>query len=267
MSDPLLVGELKNFPPEALQKIDAAGGLKNFLLESLRFVMHDSLIGLASHAVCFQHTIDSSACSMDDSEPKGSSHLNPTAKEFLPQQKHLSLNDSSESYDQSSTTNRPVLPSPYVYFLSNLNYAFGNLQDMPGTEPDVQDTDYPDSFSSIPPNAFSTEVQGSDNNYINFKEDICSKNKTVQVRAFKKHFGFLFFIFYIFIFFFTFLPIRLTVAKMLLRFILLSIQTLWGNKGTRDDVAINTEPYTPFEKNRVSLATCDNLLLFIYLQP
>lgn len=181
ISDQLLVGELTNFPPEALQKIEAAGGLEHFLLESLRFVMHDGVIGLASHAVCFQDTMDSYACSMDDLEPKGSSHLNPTAKEFLPQLKHLSLNDTSESYDQSSTTNEPVLPNPYDYFSPNLNYAFG-LQDMPGTvKPYSQDAEYPDSFSSIPLNAFSTEA---DNSNINFKEDICPKNTTVQVRSF-----------------------------------------------------------------------------------
>lgn len=179
VSDPRFVGELKNFPPEALQKIEAAGGLKPFLLESLRFVMIDDSIGLTSHAVYLKHTVD-------DSVPKGSSHLNPTAKEFLPQLKHLSLSDSSESYDQHTC---PVLPSPYVYFPQNLNYAFG-LQDIPGTvKPDVQDTEYPGYFPNIPLNAPSTEALSSDKD-INFKEDVCPKIKTVfvQVRSFKNLF-------------------------------------------------------------------------------
>ncbi|XP_034168674.2 E3 ubiquitin-protein ligase TTC3 isoform X1 [Pangasianodon hypophthalmus] len=218
VSDQLLVGELKNFPPEAQQKIEAAGGLEHFLLESLRFVIYDGIIGLTSHAVCLQHTVDDDAFllanfpphtwSKVDSEPKGSSHLNPTAKEFLPQTKHLSLNDSSESYDHATC---PVLPSPYVFppqISQNLNYTFG-LQDMPGTvKPGVQEAEYHDYFPDVPLDAFNAEALSSVNNYIHFKEAICHNSKTIFV------------------------------------------QTVWGNKDTRDDVAINTEPYAQFEKNR-----------------
>uniref|UniRef100_A0A4W4FM73 RING-type E3 ubiquitin transferase n=1 Tax=Electrophorus electricus TaxID=8005 RepID=A0A4W4FM73_ELEEL len=82
-SDPLLVGELENFPAEAQQKISAAGGLEPFLCESLRFYMMDNLIGLMGHAVSLQVP----------------SHLNPTAKEFLPQFEHLNVSDSNMSYD------------------------------------------------------------------------------------------------------------------------------------------------------------------------
>lgn len=158
------MGELKNFPPEARQKIEAAGGLKHFLLESLRFVMHDSVIGLMTHAVYFQHALDNSPShiwSTDDSEPTGSCPLNPTAKEFLPQFKHLSVNDTSEPYDQCSSA---VLPSPYVLMPHNVNCAVG-----------MQDT-------SRTINALSTEAFSSDNNYINFKDDIC-KTISVQVRS------------------------------------------------------------------------------------
>ncbi|XP_058267623.1 E3 ubiquitin-protein ligase TTC3 isoform X2 [Hemibagrus wyckioides] len=219
VSHPLLVGELPNFPQEALQKIEAAGGLKNFLLESLRFatVSKEGLIGLPLHAVYFQHMDDddsslsanfSYTCSMDDSEAKGSSLLNPAAKEFLPQSKHLAPNDNSDSYDHASC---PVLPSPYDLIpqsSQNANYAFG-MQDIPGTvKPDEQAAGYHDYFPILPLNAFNNEVFSSDNNYIHFNEDLCPKSKTVFV------------------------------------------QTLWGNKDTRDDVAINTEPYEEFEKNR-----------------
>ncbi|XP_060751998.1 E3 ubiquitin-protein ligase TTC3 isoform X2 [Tachysurus vachellii] len=219
VSDPLLVGEMKNFPLEALQKIEAAGGLKPFLHESLRFVMRDDVIALASHAVYFQDTIDDDAylldnfhtptCSMDDLESKGSSLLNPSAKEFLPQNKHLALNDDSESYDHASCL---VLPSPYDLIpqsSEDVSYASG-IQDIPGNvKPDLQAVAYHDYFPIDQLNAFNTEVFSSDdNNYIHFKEDTCPKSKTVFV------------------------------------------QTLWGDKDTRDDVAINTEPYAEFEKNR-----------------
>lgn len=190
MSDQLLVGELKNFPPEAQQKIETAGGLKPFLLESLRFVMYGELIGLMSHAVCLQHSLDDDASlfadfpspirSMDDSESKGSSHLNPTAKEFLPQFQHLSLSDSSESYDLS---NCPVLPSPYIFVSPNLNYPL-ELQDVPETvKPDVQDSEYPDYFPNIQLNTFNTEALSTDSNYIHFNKDVF-----VQVRSFKNPF-------------------------------------------------------------------------------
>ncbi|KAK3550077.1 hypothetical protein QTP86_019173 [Hemibagrus guttatus] len=216
VSDPLLVGELQNFPHEALQKIEAAGGLTRFLLESLRFatVSKEGLIGLPFHAIYFQHTMDDDdsslsanfsayTCDMDDSEPKGSSLLNPAAKEFLPQSTHLALDDDSDSC--------PVLPCPYDLILEssqNVNCAFG-MQDIPGTvKPDEQAAGYHDYVLNLPLNVFDTEVFSSDSNYIHFKEDLYPKSKTVFV------------------------------------------QTLWGTKDTRDDVAINTEPYEEFEKNR-----------------
>lgn len=200
VSDPLLVGELKNFPHEALQKIEAAGGLKPFLHESLRFVMRDDVIALASHAVYFQDIKDDDAflldnfhtptCSMDDLESKGSSLLNPSAKEFLPQSKHLALNDDSESYDHASCL---VLPSPYDLIpqsSEDVSYASG-IQDIPGNvKPDLQAEEYHDYFPIDQLNAFNTEFFSSDNNYIHFKEDMCPKSKTVfvQVRSLNDYF-------------------------------------------------------------------------------
>lgn len=101
-SDPLMVGELENFPPEAQQKIADAGGLKDFLLESLRFVMTDELIGLMKHAV-----------SLTDTRP---SHLNPSAKEFWPHADALSQISfvSYESKDESGDSDQfLLLPDPY----------------------------------------------------------------------------------------------------------------------------------------------------------
>lgn len=179
LSDPLLVGELKNFPLEAQQKIEAAGGLEHFLLESPRFLMCDGTVGLMSHSVCLQHTIDnpSSFSCMDDLEPKGSSQLNPTAKEFLPQFKHLSLNNSSESFDQAVL--KTALPSPYGFDHPNLNDSFGQ-QGWTVKEAKFH------VFPNIPLNAFKPEALSFDNNYNNFKEDMGPTIRTifVQVKVF-----------------------------------------------------------------------------------
>ncbi|KAM9780904.1 E3 ubiquitin-protein ligase TTC3 [Syngnathus typhle] len=49
--DPLLHGEMANFPPEAQVKIRQAGGFMRFLLESTRFVNIGGRVGLTKHAV------------------------------------------------------------------------------------------------------------------------------------------------------------------------------------------------------------------------
>ncbi|NXT33840.1 TTC3 ligase, partial [Pelecanoides urinatrix] len=46
INNELLVGEYEHFPEEAQKIVEDEGGLKSFLLKSLRFVMVDNLIGL-----------------------------------------------------------------------------------------------------------------------------------------------------------------------------------------------------------------------------
>ncbi|XP_046717290.1 E3 ubiquitin-protein ligase TTC3 isoform X2 [Silurus meridionalis] len=220
VSDPLLVGQLQHFPPEAQQKIEAAGGLKHFLQGSLRFVMFNNSVGLTSHSVCFQHNMDEDAsisdnfpfnnCSMDISKAKGSCHLNPSAKEFLPQSNHSSLVD-CESYDLATC---PDLPNPYVMVSPDFSYGFGPHVE-PGTvKLGVQESQYHDDFVNVP----LFEAFSSDASYINFNEDSSSpKCKTV------------------------------------------SVQTHSGNRDTRDDVAINTEPYEQFEKNRGDMTQTEKI--------
>ncbi|XP_065120960.1 E3 ubiquitin-protein ligase TTC3 isoform X1 [Paramisgurnus dabryanus] len=110
-SDPLMVGELENFPLEAQQKITAAGGLEAFLLESLRFVMTNNKMGLMKHVVPLTESM---------------SHLNPSAKEFWPHTDVLpngvSLfnlssfdNGASPSFPLSVTSDSVVLPDPYAF--------------------------------------------------------------------------------------------------------------------------------------------------------
>ncbi|NXL43817.1 TTC3 ligase, partial [Podilymbus podiceps] len=46
INDKLLVREYEHFPEEAQKIVEDEGGLKFFLLKSLRFIMVDNLIGL-----------------------------------------------------------------------------------------------------------------------------------------------------------------------------------------------------------------------------
>ncbi|XP_055798331.1 E3 ubiquitin-protein ligase TTC3-like isoform X4 [Salvelinus fontinalis] len=95
--DPQLVGELDNFPPDAQQKIQEAGGLKPFLLESLRFVMTDNLLGLMKHAVSLQ---DANTHRMDDlyfiGDIPNRLSLNPSAMAFLPNPQDSGTRDYDE---------------------------------------------------------------------------------------------------------------------------------------------------------------------------
>ncbi|XP_038657414.1 E3 ubiquitin-protein ligase TTC3 isoform X3 [Scyliorhinus canicula] len=104
IDDPMLVGEFENFPPEAQELVRNAGGLKSFLMESLRFVMINSLIGLMKHAVQLKNlplnenpatrgTVESENNSDEVSSEslRPVAHLNPTAKEFKPVSLHQSF--------------------------------------------------------------------------------------------------------------------------------------------------------------------------------
>ncbi len=104
-----MVGELENFPSEAQQKIADGGGLESFLLESLRFVMMDELIGLMKHAVSLTDTLHPS-------------HLNPSAKEFWPladalsdTASHDSLPNEDDKEESASSDPFLLLPDPYVF--------------------------------------------------------------------------------------------------------------------------------------------------------
>ncbi|XP_042315992.1 E3 ubiquitin-protein ligase TTC3 isoform X2 [Sceloporus undulatus] len=94
----LLVGEYKHFPAETRKIVEDAGGLKSFLLESLRFVMMGDLIGLMKHAVMLTENADisgvdeitrkkenNSAClHSEENSSQSKVRLNPAAKEFKP---------------------------------------------------------------------------------------------------------------------------------------------------------------------------------------
>lgn len=109
--DPLLVGELENFPPVAQLKIQEAGGFEHFLLESLRFIKMGRSIGLAKHAVSLQQV--GNGASLDDLDDLDVI-LDPDSDS------QLDLHDPAftnyvDSYSSAETDVCPVLPSPYVY--------------------------------------------------------------------------------------------------------------------------------------------------------
>ncbi|XP_023695952.2 E3 ubiquitin-protein ligase TTC3 [Paramormyrops kingsleyae] len=89
--DPLLVGQLDNFPREATLLIQESGGLEGFLLGSLRFSTNGTLIGLTTDASSFldqrEEPVVDNLCPFptyqEDSNIRGLT-LNPSAKEFTP---------------------------------------------------------------------------------------------------------------------------------------------------------------------------------------
>ncbi|XP_009986041.1 PREDICTED: E3 ubiquitin-protein ligase TTC3, partial [Tauraco erythrolophus] len=91
----LLIGEYEHFPEEARKIVEDEGGLKSFLLKSLRFIMVDNLIGLRKHEVLIKEntnrneTGDSeeendTVCDVQKNSSQNKLQLNPAAKEFKP---------------------------------------------------------------------------------------------------------------------------------------------------------------------------------------
>lgn len=107
--DPLLVGELDHFPPEAQKSIREWGGLQTFLLQSLRFIRMGSRIGLCKHAVALQQV--EGGASLDQLDDLEYPHTKPTfpnphAPAFI-SDPHVIASASGDVY--------PVLPSSSCY--------------------------------------------------------------------------------------------------------------------------------------------------------
>ncbi|XP_066477268.1 E3 ubiquitin-protein ligase TTC3 isoform X2 [Tiliqua scincoides] len=95
IENPLLIGEYECFPAATRKIVEDAGGLKSFLLESLRFVMMGDLIGLMKHAVMLKENTDvegkisneenfSTSLNNQENNSLSKPRLNPAAKEFTP---------------------------------------------------------------------------------------------------------------------------------------------------------------------------------------
>ncbi|KAJ7996986.1 hypothetical protein DPEC_G00224220 [Dallia pectoralis] len=157
----LLVGELENFPPDAQKKIQDAGGLKCFLLESLRFVMMENHVGLMKHAVSLQ---EANAHIMDDLESmddiSGGLPLNPCAYDFLPQDPGLwDYNGMIATIPKQPIPVPvcPTLPSPYVLLAANgvasaydNSYDNRDLVDLEGLDLYVSDVEEQGPCEAVP---------------------------------------------------------------------------------------------------------------------
>ncbi|KAI3373929.1 hypothetical protein L3Q82_022497 [Scortum barcoo] len=120
--DPLLVGELENFPPLAQLKIQEAGGFEPFLLESLRFIKMGSCIGLAKHAVSLQQAghgprLDDldDLDNLDDLDDLDEMVDLDTDSPDLHAGYDPAFMSSVDSYSSAQTEVHPVLPNPYVF--------------------------------------------------------------------------------------------------------------------------------------------------------
>lgn len=107
--DPLLVGELKNFPAEAWQKMHEAGGFEHFLLGSLRFVKMGRCIGLAKHAVSLQHA--GHGASLDDLDEILDTDNN--SSDFIASN-GAALSICLNSYPPAQTDMFSLFPNPYA---------------------------------------------------------------------------------------------------------------------------------------------------------
>ncbi|XP_034297822.1 E3 ubiquitin-protein ligase TTC3 isoform X2 [Pantherophis guttatus] len=119
IDNPLLVGEYEDFPTDTRRIVDNAGGLKSFLLGSLRFVMVDDLIGLMKHAIMLQENTEiieidennySESLYCQENNFHSSSSLNPTAKEFKP------VSFINKPYISTSTNNLEYVTTSHSSF-------------------------------------------------------------------------------------------------------------------------------------------------------
>ncbi|XP_073473302.1 E3 ubiquitin-protein ligase TTC3 isoform X2 [Aquarana catesbeiana] len=118
LDDEILIGEYKNFPEETKRMVEASGGLKDFLLESLLFSMEGDMVTLTGYDIPYLE------------HGGGGYQLNPTADEFTPSfsrpvPDNIDLySDPSQpepkySSSGSADTSRPSIPHSDITF----NYA------------------------------------------------------------------------------------------------------------------------------------------------
>ncbi|XP_069727681.1 E3 ubiquitin-protein ligase TTC3 isoform X3 [Phaenicophaeus curvirostris] len=134
INNKLLIGEYEHFPVEARKIVEDEGGLKRFLLKSLRFIMVDNLIGLRKHDVLIKESTNRNetgnneeendiVCNVQEDSSQNKLQLNPAAKEFkplsCPNQPHISTSTdlTVASYEPprylpwSFSTSRELVPS------------------------------------------------------------------------------------------------------------------------------------------------------------
>ncbi|XP_067897297.1 E3 ubiquitin-protein ligase TTC3 isoform X2 [Heterodontus francisci] len=155
IDDPLLVGEFENFPPEAQELVCKAGGLKSFLMESLRFVVIANLIGLMKHAVQLKSlavkvaTRGTEASEINLDEVSNESlrpvaHLNPTAKEFKPvtfHQPSLSSPSVISSLSETQNLNQHLHYNTELEINMSTDNMYMNINPYSDVRPDIHSSD------------------------------------------------------------------------------------------------------------------------------
>ncbi|XP_072441784.1 E3 ubiquitin-protein ligase TTC3 isoform X2 [Chiloscyllium punctatum] len=157
IDNPMLVGEFENFPPEAQELVRKTGGLKSFLMESLRFVVINNLIGLMKHAVQLkslainekaaargteESEINSDEVSNENLRPMA--HLNPTAKEFKPvsfHQSSLSCPSVTSSLSEIQNPNQHIHYDTDVQINLSTDNMYMNINPYSDARPDIHSSD------------------------------------------------------------------------------------------------------------------------------
>ncbi|XP_070700307.1 E3 ubiquitin-protein ligase TTC3 [Pempheris klunzingeri] len=191
--DPLLVGELVNFPLVARQKIEEAGGFEPFLLESLRFIKMRRCIGLTRHAVSLQQA--GHGPSLDELDIIDDPDTNSPSPDY--QESH---DPAFKCYLDSSSAQTevcPILPSPYAFgCIPPLPLGQLHGVTLPGPDPfspwtngdGQQQATYflPNDYEELDLDLYSSEVQdeaapSSDGAAsVTPEEDIMKKHASVQ---------------------------------------------------------------------------------------
>ncbi|NXK83630.1 TTC3 ligase, partial [Amazona guildingii] len=152
INDKLLVGEYEHFPEEVRKIVEDEGGLKSFLLKSLRFIMVDNLIGLRQHEVLIQENTNTNETGDNEEEsyivsdaPKAYSfqnklQLNPAAKEFKPLSYPKQPNISTSSDLTVANYKTPqYLPCSFPISCTSVHSLYSQNIDIIGKDPSFPD--------------------------------------------------------------------------------------------------------------------------------
>lgn len=128
--DPLLVGELENFPQVAQLKIQEAGGFESFLLDSLRFIKMGKCIGLAKHAVSLQQA--GHGGSLDDLDDLDVL-VDPDTNSESPNLHEAAFTSYLNNFSSEETDVYPILPNPYMCVFESASGIYPYVDHIPKT--------------------------------------------------------------------------------------------------------------------------------------
>ncbi|XP_054829131.1 E3 ubiquitin-protein ligase TTC3 [Eublepharis macularius] len=121
IDSPLLIGEYEYFPASTHKIVEDAGGLKSFLLQSLRFIMMGDLIGLMKHAVILNENVDASG--VEQRNRNGENYSTCLSSQEQSSQSKPRLNPAAKEFTPISHINKPFMPvTTDSVAISNLEY-------------------------------------------------------------------------------------------------------------------------------------------------